>query len=360
MADVLFTGFPGFLGSALLPLALARRPQDSALCLVQEAHLREAEERLAELALEHPELPQRVRLVVGDITVPGLGLAPDDLADVREVFHLAAVYDLAVPEDVAHRVNCRGTDHVLEVCRSLPELRRLQYVSTCYVSGSHEGHFAEEDLDTDQQFGNHYESTKFTAEAQVRDAMAAGLPATIYRPGIVVGDSLTGETQKFDGPYFVIRFLLRQPTSHVIVPRVADPDRIRFSLVPRDFVVEAIDALSVLPEAVGQTYALTDPSPPTVRELVDTFCELLGKKPTYVPVPLPVAEAAMAIPGMERVLGFPAEALPYFAHPTVYGTSRATEHLAAAGLRCPSFRDYAATMVEYVREHPDVSSDAMV
>lgn len=360
MAVVLFTGFPGFLGSALLPLTLARRPDDSALCLVQEAHLAEAEERLAELEADHPTLADRVRLIVGDITIPGLGLAADDLADVREVFHLAAVYDLAVPAEVAHRVNCMGTDHVIDVCRDLPDFRRLQYVSTCYVSGSHDGHFAEEDLDTDQTFGNHYESTKFTAEGQVREAMAAGLPATIYRPGIVVGDSRTGETQKYDGPYFVIQFLLRQPTSHVIVPRVADPDRIRFSLVPRDFVVEAIDTLSVLPEAVGQTYALTDPTPPTVRELVDTFCELLDKTPTYVPVPLPLAQAAMAVPGMERLLGFPAEALPYFAHPTVYGTSKATEHLAAAGLRCPSFRDYAPTMVEFVREHPDISSDAMV
>jgi thioester reductase-like protein len=46
--------------------------------------------------------------------------------------------------------------------------------------------------------------------------MAAGLPATIYRPSIVVGDSHTGETQKFDGPYFVMQWLLRQPTVAVL------------------------------------------------------------------------------------------------------------------------------------------------
>ena len=95
--------------------------------------------------------------------------------------------------------------------------------------------------DEGQAFRNHYEATKFTAELLVRQAMNRDLPATIYRPGIVVGDSQTGETQKFDGPYFFASFLKRQgPVA--LVPRLADPDRVRVYLVPRDFVVAAMDA----------------------------------------------------------------------------------------------------------------------
>ena len=71
------------------------------------------------------------------------------------------------------------------------------------MSGDHDGEFAEDELDEGQEFLNHYESTKFEAEVLVRRAMKAGLPATIYRPGIVVGDSRTGETQKYDGPYIL-------------------------------------------------------------------------------------------------------------------------------------------------------------
>ena len=88
---------------------------------------------------------------------------------------------------MASHVNVDGTAHVLDLCRSLPSLRRLQYVSTCYVSGRYDGAFTEEMLDEGQSFLNHYESTKFEAELLVRKAMADGVPATVYRPGIVVG-----------------------------------------------------------------------------------------------------------------------------------------------------------------------------
>ena len=68
---------------------------------------------------------------------------------------------------------------------------------------------------------------------------AGGLPATVYRPGIVVGDSRTGETQKADGPYGVVRWLLRWPRV-APVPLFGDADAHRVNLVPRDFVVGAL------------------------------------------------------------------------------------------------------------------------
>ena len=359
MAHILMTGFPGFLGCALLPLILRRRPDENVLCVVQEHHEEFARQRLAELTADNPEIAGRVELLPGDITLANLDLDPAVFADMREVFHLAAVYDLAVSEELAYRVNVDGTANVIAACRQASDLRRLNYVSTCYVSGAHNGVYAEADLDTGQTFQNHYEHTKFEAELLVRAAMTEGLPATIYRPGIVVGDSATGETQKFDGPYFIANFLLMQP-HHAVVPKVADPDRIQFSIVPRDFVVTAIDELSVLPEAVGKTYALTDPDAPTVRQMVDEFCRLLDKDPHWVRVPLRLTRTVLGLTGMERLFGFPEEALAYMAHPTVYDTTNATRDLAKLGIACPAFSDYAPAMIEFVRSHPEISSDAMV
>jgi thioester reductase-like protein len=357
------TGFPGFLGSALLPRLLGRRPGLTAVCLVQPSHLEDARTRAAEIEQAHPHTAGRIELVTGDVTAPGLGIDPGvrpDLAEVSEVWHLAAIYDLAVDEEVARAVNVGGTERVLELCRNAPALQRLHHVSTCYVSGRFEGEYGEDVLDEGQPFRNHYERTKFDAELLVRKAMADGLPVTIYRPGIVVGDSRTGETQKYDGPYFLAAFLRRQ-LPLAVVPAVGDADTVRVCLVPRDFVVDAMDRLSSMEGTVGQTFALTDPHPPTVRELVDAFAEQLGKRVLWVPLPLGATHALVdSVPGMEHLLGLPAEALDYFASPTTYSTANTDAALAGTGVECPPFDTYAGRLVTFMLAHPEVGSAAMV
>jgi thioester reductase-like protein len=362
VSTLLMTGFPGFLGSALLPRLLARRDGSTAVCLVQPRHLATAQARLREIERDHPDVHGRITLVSGDLTRPGLGLSDDGrtaVEGVTEVWHLAAVYDLAVAPELARRVNVDGTAAVVDLCRTLPRLTRLQYVSTCYVSGRYEGEFPEDGLDEGQEFRNHYESTKFEAEMLVRKAMADGLPATVYRPGIVVGDSTTGATQKYDGPYFLATFLRRQPKI-ALVPALGDRDEVRVCLVPRDFVVDAMDALSVLDRSVGRTYALTDPHPPTVRELVTTFADHLGKHVVWVPLPLrPVHLLVGSVPGVERLMGLPAEALDYFASPTTYATAQTTADLEGTGVSCPPFASYADRLLDFMRAHPEVDAHAM-
>jgi thioester reductase-like protein len=294
MGIILFTGFPGFLGSELLPRVLERRPQDRALCLIQAKFRGLAERRVAELAGDHPGVGDRIALAEGDITRPGLGLAPRELAanEVREVYHLAAVYDLNVSRAVAVRVNLDGTSHVLDFCQSCDQLERLHYVSTCYVSGRWAGIFREEDLDKGQTFNNYYEETKFLAEVEVQRRMAEGLPATIYRPAIVVGDSRTGATQKYDGPYFIIRWVLRQPFL-ATVPVVGDPSAVRVNVVPREFVVEAIAHLSGIEASAGKVYQLADPAPLTVDEILSEVGHATGRMLLRIPLPLGAAKAAI-------------------------------------------------------------------
>ncbi len=363
VSALLMTGFPGFLGSALLPRLLARREGARGVCLVQPQHLPTARGRVRELEAGHPHVSGRVELVEGDISAPGLGLAPavrTTLDDVTEVWHLAAVYDLTVEQATARRVNIDGTARVLDLCRSLPDLSRLQHVSTCYVSGRFDGEFTEEMLDEGQSFLNHYESTKFEAELLVRKAMADGMPATVYRPGIVVGDSRTGETQKYDGPYFLASFLRRQPRV-AVVPAVGDADRVRISLVPRDFVISAMDELSVLDDSAGRTFALTDAQPPTVRQLVDTFAGHLGKRVVWARLPLGLTRTVLgSVPGLEGLLGIPAEGLDYFASGTTYSTANTVAALAATGLACPPFASYAGTLLDFMIAHPEFDSAAMV
>ncbi len=355
MASIFFTGFPGFLGSEVLPRILARS-DDVAQCLVQPKFRALAEERARTIEAAHPRLAGRIRIVEGDLTAP---LEHVDAGDLREIYHFAAVYDLAVKRDLAMNVNVLGTQRVLDLAERASRLERLHYVSTCYVSGRHAGLFTEDDLEKGQVFNNFYEETKYLAEIEVRKRMPK-IPTTVYRPSVVVGDSATGETQKYDGPYFVIQWIMRQPRIAVL-PVVGRPSRYRFNVVPRDFIIRAIEHLSVLKTNVGTTYALADPDPMTVDETIRAIAAGTGRTIVRIPLTKGLAKGALQyVPGVYRLMRIPAPAVDYFVHPTEYDTTHATRDLASAGIVAPHFRDYADKLIAFVRAHPEVSSAAMV
>jgi nucleoside-diphosphate-sugar epimerase len=344
MASILFTGFPGFLGSELVPRLLRRSPDVRIRCLVQA--------KFADLARQRATDP-RIEIVEGDITQP-IGARSDD---VTEIYHLAAIYDLAVRRDLAMRVNVDGTCNVLDFAARCPSLQRIHYVSTCYVSGRHRGVFLETDLAKDQTFNNYYEETKYLAEVEVQRRMRAGLRATIYRPAITVGDSRTGATQKFDGPYFVIQWILRQPRIS-IVPMIIGASRYHLNVVPRDFVIEAIDRLSAMPESVGKVYQLADTEPMTIGESVDAIEQATQHTLIRIPLPLSVAKGAVRhVSGVYPLMRIPAESIDYFVHPTDYDTTNTRHDLGS--LAIPHLRDYLPRLVEFARAHPEIGSQAM-
>ncbi len=363
MPVVFFTGFPGFLGSELLPRVLERSPGQRAVCLIQSKFVAAASSRLRDIEQAHPQLRGRIELMTGDITEPNLGLGMENISPLMsqtsEIFHLAAMYDLSVSRAVAMQVNVTGTQHVLDFAEQAPVLRRLHYVSTCYVSGRYAGCFSEDDLDKGQTFNNYYEQSKYLAEMDVQARMRSGLPATIYRPAIVVGDSVTGATQKYDGPYTVIRWLLRQPFI-ALLPIAGKPTATRVNVVPRDYVVDAIAYLSGLDDSAGRVYQLSDPEPLTVSELITLLAH--ATRHTVVRIPLPIALAKFAIdhvPGVYRVMQIPSAAVDYFAHPTLYTCANTLTDLAGSGVQVPSLPSYIDRLVDFMRRHPGIGSRPM-
>src|SRR5262249_41227424 len=158
-----------------------------------------------------------------------------------------------------------------------------------------------------------YEETKFLAEMVVKES---GVPAVVYRPGIVVGDSRTGETAKFDGPYFALNAIAKLPSPGVFMKVGSGSSLV--NLVPVDFLLEALAPLHSWDGAVGQTYHLTDPSPKTAFQLEELFARAIGKSFVYVPLPLPAAKLLFAAPGVESTFKMPAQTLDYFDHPVIY------------------------------------------
>jgi len=354
-----FTGFPGFLGSALLSRLLVRT-DDQLVCLVQPHYREQAESRATELTDDANVDRDRIRLVKGDITDPELAVDEYESLrrDARVVYHLAAVYDLGVERRLAERVNVDGTRHVLDFALGA-DAERFHYVSTCYVSGRYDGRFTHDDLDVGQSFHNHYEATKFEAERLVQEEMANGLPATIYRPAIAVGDSRTGETQKFDGPYYLLKLVLRQwPVAVVPVP--LKPSATRLNVVPRDFVVDAMAAVSAREESVGEVYQLCNPHPPTIGDLVRTLGRAAGRR--VVPVRGTTRLSRIAterLPGVADGLGIEPASLPYLSQPTTYTDQNTRAALSGTDVRCPLFSSYADVLVDYAREHLDEGAGAM-
>lgn len=350
MSTHFMTGFPGFIGRRLVASLLERDPDARVIALVEP---RMAEPAAAAAAAIDGD---RIEILTGDIGERRLGLGDSDYeraaAEVETVHHLAAVYDLAVPLEIAQRVNVDGTGNVLDLCRRAEKLDRLNYVSTAYVAGVRTGVVYEHELSLGQRFKNHYESTKFQAEVWVRELMDE-VPTTIYRPAIVVGDSRTGETQKFDGPYYLLRFISSSLQRGMPLANIGR-GRTPFNVVPIDFIVDAMAALADLPEAVDETVHLCDPSPLSSHDVVEVLSELYaGRKPSYT-LPARGVAASLRIKAVREFYGgVPAQSVRYMNHPVRYDTRRADELLAAAGLRCPGFRDYAPAMVEFFRVHED-------
>jgi thioester reductase-like protein len=344
----LVTGFPGFIGRRLVAALLERDPQARVVALVEPRMLDTARPVAESIDAE------RIELVAGDITDRRLGLEPADYerlaAETRRAFHLAAIYDLAVPLEVAQRVNVDGTGNVLDFCRAAERLERLAYVSTAYVAGLRTGVVYEHELVMGQAFKNHYESTKFQAEVWVRELLGR-VPTTILRPAIVVGDSQTGETEKFDGPYYVLRALSRAQRLGRAMPQFGRSEA-KFNVVPVDYVVAAMVAAAGDPATLGHTLHLVDPDPLTAHEVVELLSRLYTGGPTRGRVPPGLVERSLRFERIREMFeGIPAESIAYLNHPVVYDARRTVDLLAPHGLVPPRFPDYAQAMVDFFREH---------
>ena len=351
--SIFLTGFPGFIGERLVEKLVKSETQF--FLLVEPRFVEKAMAAVEEIA-EATETPlESFSLLEGDITQPGLGISDADLETIQfettDVYHLAAAYDLAVAKDVAYRVNLEGTKNVNDFVCSVKNLRRYNYVSTCYISGKRTGDILETELEHNAGFRNNYEETKYLAEIEV-ERLKATLPVTIYRPSVVVGDSQTGETTKYDGIYYLVHYLRKAPILLRIM-NVGNND-VRLNLVPVDFVVDAIATLAHDQVALGKTIALADPDPLTTAGLFDAIAKDLSGRKSEFALPPRFAEWFLKTRISPVITGLPHSGVPYFFVSQNYDTGIADRLLDAHGIKCPRFGDYVGNLLDFVDEFPTV------
>lgn len=351
---VFITGFPGFIAGRLLRrLADKAEPERRFLLLVQPALAPRAREQTTEIAKALGKSSADFQILEGDITQPNLGLSSSDLelarAESTLLFHLAALYDLGVARVAALLVNVTGTRNVNEFAEALPHLRHYHYVSTCYIAGKRRGRILETELQHTASFRNYYEETKYLAEMEV-EALKGTLPITIHRPSVVVGDSVSGETAKYDGIYYLIKYLLKWP--RVLSVFNIGNSEVSLNLVPVDFVVESMTALAQESRAIGRTLQLADPNPLSTYQLFNVIAHELNEHGSRVGLPKPLVEVSLLFPGAEVITDLPRNAVPYFFLNQTYDTKQSVELLTPHGISCPPFTNYSQNIIDYVVRHP--------
>jgi thioester reductase-like protein len=348
---IFLTGFPGFIAGRLVK----RLTEEGArfLLLVQPAFVELARQEIARITHEASADASRFSIIEGDITEVGLGLSATELERARSettmLFHLAAIYDLAVSRELAMRVNLEGTRNVNALARTLPSLSRYHYVSTCYVAGLRHGLILETELRHDAGFRNFYEETKYLAELEV-DALKRELPVTIHRPAVVCGDSRTGETAKYDGIYYLINYLRMHPSLFSLI-NIGNRE-VRLNLVPVNFVVEAMTTLAKDERATSVTVQLADAAPLTTHELFESIARALAGRGSALTIPPRVVRTTLSLPLSPTLTGLPRAGVPYFFHDQTYDTTRARSLLEPHGVVCPPLTDYVGTLIEFVSRHP--------
>ncbi len=228
------------------------------------------------------QLPRPI-VIEGDLCQNNLGIADSDLQWIRThcdtVLHNAAIlkFETCETTNEPFRTNVSGTLNVLELAANC-DIQHFHYVSTAYVCGQADGVVKESELDFTAH-RNAYEHSKFQAEKLVRSAKGFD-STTVYRPGIIIGDSQSGYSSAYHGLLAYLRLIallvpMQQKNENgehktpIRLPMNGDEPR---NLVPVDWVSAVITHGVETPAAHGETYHLTPKKCATVKHFIESCC----------------------------------------------------------------------------------------
>jgi short-subunit dehydrogenase len=353
------TGATGFIGRHLVEELLKR--DGTVYALVREG----SRGRLDALG-ERLRAGDRLVAVSGDLSKEGLGIEGFN-EKVDHFFHLAAIYDMESDEDSMRRANVEGTRHVIEFANSI-EVGRFHHTSSIAVAGKFKGLFREDMFDEGQRLPHAYHATKFESEKLVREHVRP--PLRIYRPGIVIGHSETGEMDKIDGPYYFFKLL--QKLRHALPEwfPLAGPEGKKANIVPVDFVAKAMDHIAHMDDAdlYGNTFHLVDPKPLSVGKSLNEFAKA-AHAPQFAMrvdanltniVPPQVAKGLMQIPTVKSVrnqilddLQIPPVVLENRDFDADFDARDTQRALTGTGIAVPPLSSYASKVWDYWERNLD-------
>jgi len=358
------TGATGFIGRRLVKKLLARRGT-----VVYFLVRPESRDKVPALLEDWGVGEERAIPVVGDLGQPLLGVSKADqkklAGKIKHFLHLAAVYDLKADAESQIVANIDGTRNAVALANAI-KAGVFQHVSSIAAAGMYEGVFREDMFDEAEGLDHPYFATKHDSEKIVRKE--CDMPWRVYRPGLVVGDSKTGEMDKIDGPYYFFKLIQRM---RAILPPWMPAVGIeggRINIVPVDFVVDAIDHIAHKKDLDGKAFHLVDPTPYRVGDILNIFA-----KAAHAPqfslrvnaallgfIPNSVKKGMLALSPVRRIknavmkdLGVPDDILTFVNYPTRFDARETTAALKGTKIHCPRLEDYAYRLWDYWERNLD-------
>ena len=355
------TGGTGFIGRHLVA-ALAERGRP--IYVLLRAGSRARFERLVRECGAPADLLVPVE---GDLEKPLLGVAdPARLrGKISHFLHLGALYDLGAGEAELERANVTGTRHALDLAHEV-QAGCFHLVSSIASAGLYPGTFTETMFEEACALEHPYFRTKHESEALVRSSCR--LPWRIYRPGMVVGHSRTGEMDKIDGPYYLFKLIQKLRDA---VPRwvpLIGFEGGHINLVPVDFVAAAIAHLAHVPGQDGRCFHLTAQRDYRVGEVNNIFARAAHAPVMTLRLEAGAGEALGSLGRVARErlqplrrlgeqllreLAIPASLLALLNYPTRFDSTQAQRLLGEAGICVPPLEDYAWRLWDYWERHLD-------
>lgn len=360
------TGGTGFIGRFLIERLLKRR--GSTVYVLMRKSSADKYDALRERLGASEE---RLVPVWGDITQNGITDAQTRkhlAGEIDHVFHLAAVYDMNMDDKTADRVNNEGTRNVVEFANALAGDVRVHHVSSVAVAGADfDGTFTDDMFDEGQSVKHPYYRTKYESERIVREE--SKVPWRVYRPGMVVGHSETGEMDKVDGPYYFFKTIqmLRDRLPKWLP--LLGIDGGEMPVVPVDYVVNAMDAIAHKQGQDGKAFFLIPKNAPNAGEMLSIFMRAahgpdFGTYLSTQSLPKGIEASLKKLAGrvpmsgsLEKVLssalGVPLSTLGYVNNRAHFDDKNTRAALKGTKISCPPLQDYAETLWRYWDMHMD-------
>lgn len=357
------TGATGFIGRHLVSNLLKRK--GTVHVLVRKSSQKKLDALVERMGWDK----KRIVPVVGDLAKPRMGLSADKVAGlkgkIKHFFHLAAIYDLAADAASQVTANVEGTRNAVELADAI-NAGCFHYASSIAVAGLYPGTFREDMFDEAEDLIHPYFRTKHDAEKVVREE--CNRPYRIYRPGMVVGHSQTGEIDKIDGPYYFFSALKK--LREILPPwmPMIGVEGGRVNLVPVDYVADAMDHIAHKAGLNGGCFHLTDPDPRRIGEVLNLFARV-GHAPEMTMrldarmfsfVPFAVRATLTNMPPIKRFtsmllrdLGIPKEVLGLLTYPTRFDNRETERALKGSGIKVPALDNYAWRLWDYWERHLD-------